>query len=82
MEGRFCRLCEILDGIPEDIGGYGDKLYRLLKKKDRAGEELMKKRLTVCGSCEKEVNGTCLSCGCYTLYRVMKKDQQCPDKKW
>ena len=82
MDGRFCRLCEILDGIPEDLKEHGDKLYRLLPEKERAEEELMKRRLSVCGECEKETEGTCLSCGCYTLFRAMAKDQKCPNKKW
>ncbi|MCR4798189.1 MAG: DUF6171 family protein [Lachnospiraceae bacterium] len=71
-----------MQSVPEDIAEYADRLYRLLDTKDRAADSLMEERLLICEKCEKHEGGTCLSCGCYTIVRVMKKDSRCPQKKW
>lgn len=75
-------MCDIIASIPEDIGEYADKLYRLMKEDERACEDTIKDRMSVCEGCEKNTGGTCLACGCYCLIRTMKKDNRCPKKKW
>lgn len=79
---RFCRLCDIMADLPRDVTEYADRLYELLDEKDRAGEDLIRKRLAVCEGCEKHVLGTCLACGCYVLIRASAKGSRCPKKKW
>ena len=79
---RYCRLCDIVAGLPQDVTEYADRLYELLDEKDRAGEDLIRKRLSVCEGCEKHVLGTCLACGCYVLIRASAKGSRCPKKKW
>ena len=79
---RFCRLCDIFDDIPEDIGAYAERLYALLDEKERAGEELIRSRMEKCETCEKNSLGTCLACGCYCLVRVSAVSSGCPKKKW
>ncbi|MCR5293846.1 MAG: DUF6171 family protein [Lachnospiraceae bacterium] len=79
---RFCRLCDIMAEMPEDVTEYADRLYRLLDEKDRADEETIRRRLSVCGSCPKQVGGTCLACGCYVLIRASAERSRCPKKKW
>ena len=45
---RFCRLCDIIDSIPDDISDHAQKLYELLDEKERAGESLIKTRMDIC----------------------------------
>ena len=79
---NFCKLCEIVKSIPEDIEEYAEKLYSLLDASERADGSLINSRLEVCATCEKNVSGTCLACGCYCLVRSFAKSQKCPVKKW
>ena len=79
---RFCRLCDIFDSIPSDIGAYADRLYLLLDEKERAGSELINDRLSVCKDCDRNADGTCLACGCYCLVRSFAVSSHCPKKKW
>ncbi|MBR4719443.1 MAG: hypothetical protein IKP31_04270 [Lachnospiraceae bacterium] len=79
---RFCRLCDIIDSIPEDIGEYAEKLYGLLDENERAGEELIRSRMDICEECDRNMHGTCLACGCYCLIRCFAVAQRCPKKKW
>ena len=79
---NFCKLCEIVKSIPKDIEGYADRLYSLLDEDERADKELIEARMSVCENCDKNVAGTCLSCGCYCLVRSFARSQHCPRKKW
>ncbi len=82
QEYRFCRMCDIIASIPQDVGTYADKLYRLMPEGERAGEDLIKDRMKTCEGCDKNSTGTCLACGCYCLVRSMKKDAHCPKHHW
>lgn len=82
QEYRFCRMCDIIASIPQDVGTYADKLYRLMPERERAGEDLIKDRMKTCEGCDKNSTGTCLACGCYCLVRSMKKDAHCPKHHW
>lgn len=79
---NFCKLCEIVKSIPEDIGAYAERLYSLLDEDERADSGLIKTRLDICEICEKNVAGTCLACGCYCLVRSFTRGQHCPKRKW
>lgn len=79
---RFCRLCDIMSDLPQDVTEYADRLYKLLDEKDRADENLIRQRLAVCEGCPKLVLGTCQACGCYVLIRASAKGSRCPKKKW
>ncbi len=79
---RFCRLCDIMADLPDDVTEYADRLYSLLDEKDRADEKLIRERLGICEQCPKLVLGTCLSCGCYVLIRASAKSSRCPKKRW
>ena len=81
-EKRYCRLCDLIDDIPEDVGEYAQKLYDLLEPRDRADEALIRERLAVCGACPKLSADTCLACGCYVLIRASAKSSRCPKKRW
>lgn len=44
---------------------------------------IYKKRLNICGECEKlEYGSTCMSCGCLVAVRALTADSKCPLKKW
>ena len=79
---RFCRMCDIVRDIPSDIGEYADRLYAALDEDERADEELIRSRLSVCEGCDRNSLGTCLACGCYCLIRSFARSQRCPKKKW
>ncbi|MCR5627818.1 MAG: DUF6171 family protein [Lachnospiraceae bacterium] len=79
---RICRQCDILSKLPEDVASYAIKLFELLPMAERAEEELMQKRLSVCKECNRREQSTCLECGCYIEMRAMKKNDKCPKKKW
>ncbi len=79
---RFCRMCDIIGSIPGDIGVYADRLYNLLEEEEKADEDLIRSRNTVCEECVKNVGGTCLACGCYCIIRSMKRSSHCPDLRW
>lgn len=79
---NFCRQCDILNNLPKDVVRYTNEMYRLLDKKDRATDSLILERLKICEFCEKNIEGTCLSCGCYVVFRTMKKESTCPQNMW
>lgn len=81
-EKRYCRLCDIVADIPQDVGEYAQKLYDLLPPGERAGEEMIRSRLDVCAACPKLSIDTCLACGCYVLIRTSAKSSRCPKKRW
>ncbi|MBR5420708.1 MAG: hypothetical protein IK115_06125 [Lachnospiraceae bacterium] len=68
-----------------DEAGYIEKIKKELDWMDeelRSPEELYRKRLDVCLSCEKLHEGTCLACGCYVELRAAIRKGKCPYKKW
>ena len=66
-----------------------EKIYETIKRmiedlepEDRAGEELVEKRLVVGKECDQLWEGTCKACGCYVELRTATKTQECPYEKW
>lgn len=41
-------------------------------------EEIVKQRLATCGSCEFNIGGECVLCGCVVLEKVQKELESCP----
>ena len=81
MEQR-CRRC-LLEEFDEA------EYIRLLKQhieatpqRERTPEEIYKKRLEVCKTCDFLVQGTCTACGCYVELRAASRRGRCPYKKW
>lgn len=82
-EMRVCKKCLI-----REMAGQ-EKIYETIKRmiddlepEDRAGEELVEKRLVVCKECDQLLEGTCKACGCYVELRTATKTQECPYEKW
>ena len=56
-----------------------------LTPKEKADDELYRKRLDECKNCEHLISGVCMKCGCYVEFRAAFKKQNCPntkDRKW
>lgn len=47
-----------------------------------ADSEMAKRRLSVCGGCEKWTGKTCTVCGCFTALKVRLPEEACPIGKW
>ena len=81
-EQKICKKCLIREMDPqkfkEELAGYIEKLH----EKDRADDALYDKRLSVCKTCEKLNQGTCLMCGCYVEIRAAAVFSRCPKRKW
>ena len=82
-EMRVCKKCLIREMVGQE------KIYETIKRmiedlepEDRAGEELVEKRLVVCKECDQLLEGTCTACGCYVELRTATKTQECPYEKW
>lgn len=69
VDGLFTKVSELIELIPEDI---------------KADEELYKKRLDICQSCDCLENGICRECGCFVELRAAAKKNYCPSvyKYW
>ncbi len=75
-------MCDILEGIPEDVAPYTEQLYKSMKDNEKAGIELIRSRLDICAGCDNKLVSTCLKCGCYVQMRVLSRQSKCPVKKW
>lgn len=52
--------------------------------KERSWEDLAKRRLDICKSCEwyRPKSNTCKKCGCFMKLKTQLKDAKCPIGKW
>ncbi len=75
-------MCELAKDTSGEIQACAEKLYLLLDENDRAGDELIRRRLDICMECDKRSEDTCLKCGCYVLIRAIAVKSVCPAKKW
>ncbi len=79
---RFCRQCLLKDfdetAYKETLESYIERMGKDL----RTEETEYDRRLSICLSCEKLNQGTCLACGCYVELRAAAKTGHCPKKKW
>ncbi|MCR5223384.1 MAG: DUF6171 family protein [Lachnospiraceae bacterium] len=83
LEQRVCYRCLIRDLIQgEDYEKRIGQYLKVLDEKDRADASLYEQRLETCRSCNRLLDGTCLSCGCYVEIRAAGKTAACPVKKW
>ncbi|MCR5268992.1 MAG: DUF6171 family protein [Lachnospiraceae bacterium] len=82
LENRVCYRCLIRElaniDYEETIGKYLDAIAT----EDKVPDPLYEERLQICKTCEKLIDGTCLSCGCYVELRAASKKAACPLKKW
>ncbi len=84
---RACARCLLRDLAESDFGKRTElemiKKYRdAISAGDRAAEKEYEARLAVCGDCDRLLDGTCASCGCYVELRAAARHSHCPRKKW
>lgn len=77
---KRCLLSEIAG--KEDVYAHVLRTRELLSPNEKASDALYDKRLGICGECDRLLDATCLKCGCYVEIRALKKDANCPLKKW
>lgn len=81
---RICRKCLPNQETREE---YFEKLTNYVERMDeelKVSQETYEKRLELCASCEKLIDGMCRLCGCFVELRAAQKIQKCPDlpSKW
>lgn len=64
------KLSEILDGFKN-----------LIWENPRI-EKIAMDRAVVCGTCDKNVNNICQSCGCVLMAKIRSEFSKCPESKW
>lgn len=77
---KRCLLKEISDAAYENIS----ECISLIPDDKKAEDELYKKRLEICKSCDCLINGMCNKCGCFVELRAAYSHTRCPheDKLW
>ena len=45
-------------------------------------EKIAMDRAIVCSTCDKNVNNTCKSCGCFLIAKTRSEYSTCPEGKW
>ena len=78
-----CKRCAVKTALSEsDIQRMIDEVSAMRGVR-LIDEDAYKKRLGVCGECEKLLYGTtCSACGCVVRVRALLADGRCPKKKW
>ena len=79
---RICKRCLLREYDETDYKEKIERVLKLMNDKEKVPPELYEKRLQVCGQCEKLVQGTCLSCGCYVELRAAARTGSCPYQYW
>ena len=76
---RVCRKCLLEqnneEAFYEDLSRYIQRMDEDLKVDQRAYE----KRLNICSTCDRLMNGMCRLCGCFVELRAVQKVRKCPD---
>ena len=70
---RVCRKC--LPGQKNEEAFYEDL---------KVDQQIYEKRLNICSTCDRLMNGMCRLCGCFVELRAVQKVRNCPDlpAKW
>ena len=79
---RICKRCLLAEIDNEKVLADVRKAIDKLGDDMRVDDNEYNRRLDMCKNCEKLVDGTCLSCGCYVELRAAAKISDCPVHKW
>lgn len=85
MMNYKCKRCLLLEAgekksfacIKEYISSLDDDL--------KVSNDVYRKRLEICKTCDHLLSGMCLKCGCYVEVRAILNNKDCPDcdnKRW
>ena len=82
---RICKRC-LLFQVPDmaELARVIQERIDLLPEDEKAAEQVMQDRLSLCKMCDHLNDGTCGLCGCYVELRAAKRHMHCPcvPKKW
>ncbi|MGN0182584.1 MAG: DUF6171 family protein [Candidatus Ornithomonoglobus sp.] len=86
MDRTKCKRCGLKTVLSqEDIARMVNEV-RSMKGMRFVEDEEYKRRISICGECEKlEYGSTCALCGCVMQVRAMLADGKCPfpkNRKW
>ncbi|MFH1879285.1 MAG: DUF6171 family protein [Bacillota bacterium] len=80
-----CKRCLLTD-MQEEQAFYDiiKERIRLLPDGERADPAEYRRRLAICGQCDRLSRGTCAQCGCYVEIRAARQAMRCADpvQKW
>jgi hypothetical protein len=80
-----CKRCLLYEAAEEDTLKSIKERIDKLSEKERAPDDLYKKRLSECKKCDNLISGVCMKCGCYVEFRAAFKKNNCPnakDRRW
>lgn len=81
---RVCKKCLLHEVSEEKYFADLEQYIKNLEPDVRVDQKMYEERLSICGRCDRQVNGMCCLCGCYVELRAALKVRKCPDipAKW
>ncbi|MBR6986678.1 MAG: hypothetical protein IKH82_01250 [Clostridiales bacterium] len=79
---KICTRCLLKDFSKEKYEAIVINGLSSLPKEDLVDKAETDRRLSLCRSCDKLNQGTCLSCGCFVEIRAALVKGNCPYSKW
>ena len=78
--GNVCPDRRMKRAFYEDLSRYIQRMDEELK----VDQQIYEKRLNICSTCDRLMNGMCRLCGCFVELRAVQKVRKCPDlpAKW
>ena len=82
---RGCKRCLLREAAEDDT--YASVMEKVAKipDADRVPDEVYRKRLAACASCDHLISGVCMKCGWYVEFRAAHRRMKCPDaaaRRW
>ena len=79
---KICTRCLLKDFSKEQYEAIVINGLASLPKEDLVDKAESDRRLSLCRSCDKLNQGTCLACGCFVEIRASLVKGSCPYSKW
>ena len=82
---KDCKRCLLRESAENDTFEAVSSKIDLLSEAEKAEDDLYRKRLEACRTCDHLISGICMKCGCYVEFRAAFRKMKCPnaaDRKW
>ena len=82
---KECKRCLLRESAENDTFDAVRSKIDLLSEAEKAEDDLYRKRLDACRTCDHLISGVCMKCGCYVEFRAAFRKMKCPnaaDRKW
>ncbi|MBQ2726539.1 MAG: hypothetical protein IJF78_12615 [Clostridia bacterium] len=82
---KDCKRCLLRESAENDTFEAVRSKIDLLSEAEKAEDDLYRKRLEACRTCDHLISGICMKCGCYVEFRAAFRKMKCPnaaDRKW